>query len=126
MPPTIIDTGHEPRLPGAAASTRSRRPAIAFLYNSRQPAHSQGHHLQGYPASLNTLAATMATDMLEAEPFQAIEVSRAPNFMPHRADVQAQDQHLDSAPEVQTPLTKSGVAPIKNPEAVRPFFFQHT
>ena len=73
-----------------------------------------------------TLAATMATDMLEAEPFQAIEVSRAPNFMPHRADVQAQDQHLDSAPEVQTPLTKSGVAPIKNPEAVRPFFFQHT
>ncbi|KAH8645009.1 hypothetical protein IG631_02473 [Alternaria alternata] len=59
----------------------------------------------------------MATDMLEAEPFQAIEVSRAPNFMPHRADVQAQDQHLDSAPEVQTPLTKSGVAPIKNPEA---------
>jgi hypothetical protein len=67
----------------------------------------------------------MATDMLEAEPFQAVEVSRAPNFMPHRADVQAQDQHLDSAPEVQT-LTKSGVGQITNPEAVRPFFFEHT
>ncbi|CAN9079341.1 unnamed protein product [Alternaria alternata] len=47
----------------------------------------------------------MATDMLEAEPFQAIE-----------------DQHLDSAPEVQTPLTKSGVAPIKNPEAAEARF----
>ncbi|KAB2105635.1 hypothetical protein AG0111_0g6240 [Alternaria gaisen] len=47
----------------------------------------------------------MATDMLEAEPFQAVE-----------------DQHLDSAPEVQTPLTKSGVGHITNPEAAEARF----
>lgn len=64
----------------------------------------------------------MATDMLEHQPVQAVEVSRAPLFQRRRADTQAQDQNLDSTPENPTPLTKSGVAPITNADLVCPFF----
>ncbi|KAL1800763.1 hypothetical protein ACET3X_001105 [Alternaria dauci] len=47
----------------------------------------------------------MATDTLQAESFEAVE-----------------DQHLDSAPEVQPPLTKSGVGHITNAEAAEARF----
>ncbi|KAH6873208.1 hypothetical protein BKA58DRAFT_383653 [Alternaria rosae] len=56
----------------------------------------------------------MATDMLEHQPVQAVEVSRAPLYQRRRADTQAQGQNLDSTPENPTPLTKSGVAQITN------------
>jgi len=120
--PTIINTGHEPVLPGAAASTWSRRPAIALSITEDSLLLPQGHHLQGYSTSLHRLPVIMATEMLEHQPVQAVGVSRAPLFQRRRADTQAQDQNLDSTPENPTPLTKSGVAPITNADLVCPFF----
>jgi hypothetical protein len=67
----------------------------------------------------------MATNTIEQQPTQAVEVSRAPGFQWRRADTQAQSQDFDFTPEATAPLTKSSVDKIINPDAVCPSFSEH-